>query len=140
MSGLALVARELGAHVTGSDAKKTIYTESLDRNGVTGVTIGHDTANVPDAPAEVVFSSAVRPENIERAEARRRGLGELHRSGLLTEFTALHETIAVGGAHGKSSTAALSLLGDRIDRFTLHRRTRPGSTVRARHPGAWQPP
>ncbi|MCY0944953.1 UDP-N-acetylmuramate--L-alanine ligase [Streptomyces antarcticus] len=107
MSGLALVARELGAHVTGSDAKKTIYTESLERNGVAGVSIGHDAANVPESPAEVVFSSAVRPENIERAEARRKGLGELHRSALLTEFTALHETIAVGGAHGKSSTAAL---------------------------------
>lgn len=55
----------------------------------------------------MVFSSAIRPENVERAEARRKGLGELHRSGLLTELTALHETIAVGGAHGKSSTAAL---------------------------------
>ncbi|MFF3378144.1 UDP-N-acetylmuramate--L-alanine ligase [Streptomyces sp. NPDC002680] len=107
MSGLALVARELGAHVSGSDAKKTIYTESLERNGVTGVTIGHDTGSVPDAPAEVVFSSAIRPENIERAEASRKGLGELHRSGLLTQITALHETVAVGGAHGKSSTAAL---------------------------------
>ncbi|MGV9816370.1 UDP-N-acetylmuramate--L-alanine ligase [Streptomyces cellulosae] len=107
MSGLALVARELGAHVTGSDAKQTIYTASLERNGVSGVSIGHDVAHVPDAPAEVVFSSAIRPENIERAEARRKGLGEVHRSGLLTEFTALHETVAVGGAHGKSSTAAL---------------------------------
>lgn len=107
MSGLALVARELGARVTGSDAKKTIYTDSLDRNGVKGLTIGHNTANVPDAPAEVVFSGAIRPENIERAEARRKGLGELHRSELLTEFTALHETVAIGGAHGKSSTAAL---------------------------------
>lgn len=107
MSGLALVARELSAHITGSDAKQTIYTESLARHGVSGVVVGHDIVNVPEAPAEVVFSSAVRPENIERAEARRRGLGEVHRSGLLTEFTALHETVAVGGAHGKSSTAAL---------------------------------
>ncbi|MEV7869199.1 UDP-N-acetylmuramate--L-alanine ligase [Streptomyces sp. NPDC088124] len=107
MSGLALVARELGAQVTGSDAKQTIYTDSLERNGVTGVTIGHTAASVPDAPAQVVFSSAIRPENIERAEARRKGLDELHRSELLTEFTALHETVAVGGAHGKSSTAAL---------------------------------
>ncbi|MGW1071559.1 UDP-N-acetylmuramate--L-alanine ligase [Streptomyces sp. NPDC002537] len=107
MSGLALVAREMGAGVTGSDAKKTIYTQSLERNGVTGMAVGHDTSNVPDAPAEVVFSSAIKPENIERAEARRKGLGELHRSELLTQITALHETVAVGGAHGKSSTAAL---------------------------------
>ncbi|MFC9654164.1 glutamate ligase domain-containing protein, partial [Streptomyces sp. NPDC056937] len=64
-------------------------------------------ASVPDAPAEIVFSSAVKPENIERAEAVRKGLGELHRSELLTQITSLHETVAVGGAHGKSSTAAL---------------------------------
>ncbi|MFF1713542.1 UDP-N-acetylmuramate--L-alanine ligase [Streptomyces sp. NPDC058268] len=107
MSGLALVARELGAQVSGSDAKNTIYTQSLKRNGVTGVTIGHNEASVPDAPAEIVFSSAVKPENIERAEAVRKGLGELHRSELLTQITSLHETVAVGGAHGKSSTAAL---------------------------------
>jgi UDP-N-acetylmuramate--alanine ligase len=107
MSGLALVARELGAEISGSDAKRTIYIESLERSGVTGVAIGHDAANVPAAPAEVVCSSAIRPENVERAEGHRRGLGELHRSELLTEITALHETIAVGGAHGKSSTAAL---------------------------------
>lgn len=107
MSGLALVARDLGAHVTGSDARKTVYTESLERNGMTGVTIGHDAGRVPDAPAEVVFSSAVVPENVERAEARRKGLGELHRSELLTQIAELHETVGVGGAHGKSSTAAL---------------------------------
>ncbi|MFD8263293.1 UDP-N-acetylmuramate--L-alanine ligase [Streptomyces griseoluteus] len=107
MSGLALVARELGAHVTGSDAKQTIYTASLERHGMSGLSIGHDVAHVPDAPAEVVFSSAIRPENTERAEACRKGLSEVHRSELLTEFTALHETVAVGGAHGKSSTAAL---------------------------------
>ncbi|MFJ3906254.1 glutamate ligase domain-containing protein [Streptomyces sp. NPDC090025] len=95
MSGLALVARELGAHVTGSDARKIIYTASLERSGVSEVSIGHDVPHVPDAPAEVVFSSAIRPENVERAEARRKGLGEVHRSGLLTEFTALHETVAV---------------------------------------------
>jgi UDP-N-acetylmuramate--alanine ligase len=82
MSGLALVARELGAQVTGSDTKQTIYTASLERNGVRGVSIGHDAANVPDAPGQVVFSSAIRPENVERAEARRKGVEEVHRSGL----------------------------------------------------------
>jgi UDP-N-acetylmuramate--alanine ligase len=107
MSGLALVARELGAEVTGSDVKETIYTRSLGRNGVTGVTIGHSAGSVPDGPAEVVFSSAIRPENVERVEAGRKGLGALHRAELLAQITALHETIAVGGAHGKSSTAAL---------------------------------
>ena len=107
MSGLALVAGELGATVTGSDIRSTVYTESLARNGLTGVRIGHRADNVPDAPAEIVFSSAVKPDNVEREEGRRKGLGELHRADLLTRITELHRTVAVAGAHGKSSTAAL---------------------------------
>jgi UDP-N-acetylmuramate--alanine ligase len=107
MSGLALIARDLGAEVSGSDARTTIFTQSLEQAGLP-VRIGQDAGNVPGASlAEVVYSSAVRPGNPERAEARRRGLRELHRSALLAEISSLYETVAVGGAHGKSTTAAL---------------------------------
>jgi UDP-N-acetylmuramate--alanine ligase len=107
MSGLALIARDLGAEVSGSDAKATIFTQSLGQAGMP-VRISQDAGNVPDGPrVEIVYSSAVKPENPERIEARRRGLGELHRSALLAEISSCFETVAVGGAHGKSTTAAL---------------------------------
>ncbi len=106
MSGLALVAHQLGATVTGSDARDGIFLVSLRRAGVNTITIGHDVANLPEH-GEVVYSSAVRTSNVERAAAAERGLAQLHRSQLLAELTRTHRTIAVCGAHGKTTTTAL---------------------------------
>jgi UDP-N-acetylmuramate--alanine ligase len=100
MSGLAIVARELGAQVTGSDrAPDSPY---LRRAGI-AVAAGHDAANVP-AGAEVVVSSAIPPDNPERAVAAGR---ELHRADLLGEITRLRRTIAVTGTHGKTTTSSM---------------------------------
>ena len=46
MSGLALVARELGAEVTGSDRGESSYTERLREHGIEPA-IGHAATNVP---------------------------------------------------------------------------------------------
>ena len=102
MSGLAIVARELGAHVSGSDrARDSPY---LARAGLTA--LPHDAGNVPDG-AELVFSSAVPPDNPERVAARERGLRELHRADLLGELTRLRPTIAITGTHGKTTTSSM---------------------------------
>jgi UDP-N-acetylmuramate--alanine ligase len=106
MSGLALVARSLGASVTGSDrAAGSPYVGPLRALGVEPVA-GHDAANVPEG-AEVVVSSAIPPENPERAIARERGQRELHRAELLGELTRLKPTIAVSGTHGKTTTSSM---------------------------------
>src|SRR5215213_6271880 len=106
MSGLALIAHELGATVTGSDrAAVSPYAGPLRALGVEPVA-GHDAANVPEG-AELVVSSAIPPENPERAAARERGLRELHRADLLGELTRLRPTIAVTGTHGKTTTASM---------------------------------
>jgi len=106
MSGLALVAHALGAGVTGSDrAAGSPYAGSLRALGIEPRT-GHDGANVPDG-ADVVVSSAIPPENPERAAARERGLRELHRADLLGELTRLRPTIAVTGTHGKTTTSSM---------------------------------
>ena len=106
MSGLALVARSLGASVTGSDrAAGSPYVGPLRALGVEPVA-GHDAANVPDG-AEVVVSSAIPAENPERAIARERGQRELHRAELLGELTRLKPTIAISGTHGKTTTSSM---------------------------------
>jgi UDP-N-acetylmuramate--alanine ligase len=106
MSGLALVARALGASVTGSDrAAGSPYAGALRAAGIEPA-VGHDAGNVPDG-AEVVVSSAIPPENPERAAARERGLRELHRADLLGELTRLRPTIAVTGTHGKTTTSSM---------------------------------
>ena len=103
MSGLAVVARALGAEVTGSDrAPDSPYLRSA---GIVAAA-GHDAANVPEG-AEVVVSSAIPADNPERVAARERGLRELHRADLLGEITRLRPTIAVTGTHGKTTTSSM---------------------------------
>ena len=72
---------------------------------------------MPDG-AELVVSSAIPPDNPERAAARERGLRELHRAELLGELTRLRPTIAVTGTHGKTTTSSMlvhALLGCGMD-------------------------
>lgn len=102
MSGLALVARALGASVSGSDRAESTYTARLRRAGIEPA-IGHDAANVPRG-AEVVVSTAIAPDNPELAVAGR----VLHRGDLLAEVAALKRSIAISGAHGKTTTAAMA--------------------------------
>src|SRR5213075_2144537 len=61
MSGLALVARALGAEVSGSDRAESSYMDPLRAEGIEPA-IGHDAANVPDG-AEVVVSTAIARDN-----------------------------------------------------------------------------
>jgi UDP-N-acetylmuramate--alanine ligase len=108
MSGYARAASVLGATVTGSDRASGIYLRRLSEEGVLDAYIGHDAANVPDGDdVEVIYSSAVSRENPERLHARERGLAERPRAELLAELTALRRTIAVAGAHGKTTTASM---------------------------------
>src|SRR3954464_2222647 len=93
MSGLALVARALGAEVTGSDRAESSYVERLRAAGVEP-TIGHDAANLPDGAAGGV-PRACGPDNPELASARAAGARVLHRGDLLAEIAALKRSIAV---------------------------------------------
>jgi UDP-N-acetylmuramate--alanine ligase len=104
MSGLALVAHDLGAAVTGSDRAQSSYTERLREHGITP-TIGHRADNLPEG-AEVVYSTAVPADNPERAAA---GGRELHRAELLAQIAELRSCLAVTGTHGKTTTAAMAV-------------------------------
>jgi UDP-N-acetylmuramate--alanine ligase len=102
MSGLALVARALGAKVTGSDRAESTYTQTLRAHGIEPI-IGHSADNVP-AGAEVVYSSAISASNPERQAAAG---AQLHRSELLAQIAALRRCLAVTGTHGKTTTSAM---------------------------------
>jgi UDP-N-acetylmuramate--alanine ligase len=105
MSGLALVCRELGASVSGSDRSRSSYLDRVEASGAT-VSVGHDAANLPDG-AEVVVSTAIGDENPELALARAENRRVLHRSDLLAELCAAKRTIAVAGTHGKTTTTGM---------------------------------
>lgn len=106
MSGLARIALQRGATVTGSDRSDSAAVQALREAGAT-ITIGHDAAALPDGPLDVVRSTAITDENPELAAARARGDQILHRSELLAQLVDDRRTIAVAGAHGKTTTSSM---------------------------------
>jgi len=139
MSGLALVAKQLGATVTGSDQADSSYSERLRAAGIEPV-IGHDAANLPEG-AEVVVSTAIPEDNPELAAARAAGARILHRGDLLGELSRMKKTIAVSGTHGKTTTAsmiALALLETGRDpAFLIGGELRAAGTNAAWGAGEW---
>ena len=106
--GLSAIARVLhgqGYGVSGSDLQPSALTQELVREGIT-VRSGHRAAWVQGADL-VIASSAVPQENPELVEAARLGIPVVTREEILPDLTSGHITIAVAGAHGKTTTSAM---------------------------------
>ena len=108
MSGIAELLSNLGYAVSGSDQKPSEVTARLQTLGVR-VAVGHDASHVGDADV-VVYSSAVRPDNPEIADAHRRRIPVIPRAEMLAELMRLRSGIAVAGAHGKTTTTSMVAL------------------------------
>ena len=105
MSGIARVLLQSGVEVSGSDARDSDTLRELEQMGAI-VHVGHDAANL--GPAEtLVVSSAIREDNPELAEARRRGIRILPRAAALGALLLGREGIAVSGTHGKTTTTSM---------------------------------
>jgi UDP-N-acetylmuramate--alanine ligase len=105
MSGIARVMLARGVQVSGSDQAESGTLKELESLGAR-VHVGHDAANLGDADTLVV-SSAIREDNAELAEARRRGLRVVHRAGALAALASGRRVIAVTGTHGKTTTTSM---------------------------------
>ncbi|HET6351900.1 MAG TPA: UDP-N-acetylmuramate--L-alanine ligase [Coriobacteriia bacterium] len=105
MSGIALVLRQRGISVTGSDLKESRYSKALSAAGVP-IAIGHRAENL-GSPEVVVVSTAIPERNPELAEARERGLEIWPRARMLANLAGDLDTIAVAGTHGKTSTSSM---------------------------------
>lgn len=108
MSGIAELLANLGYTVTGSDARLSAVTAHLASLGV-HVEAGHDAGHVGDADV-VVYSSAIKPGNPEIVEASRRRIPVIPRAEMLAELMRLRYSIAVAGAHGKTTTTSMIAL------------------------------
>ena len=132
MSGIALVLRNLGFEVSGSDLAESETTHRLAAAGVR-VAIGHAAENSRDAEV-VVFSSAVASVNPELAEARARGIPVIRRAEMLAELMRMKFAVGVSGSHGK--TTVTSLVGHLLERGGLDPTTVIGGRVVGTDAGA----
>ncbi len=110
MSGLAQILCARGYFVQGSDQTESPFTKRLKELGIP-VMIGHDANNLGEAEL-VLYSAAVKADNVERAAARARGIPEIERSVALGQLSeGYREVVAIAGCHGKTTiTSMLALL------------------------------
>jgi UDP-N-acetylmuramate--alanine ligase len=107
LSAYALAAKALGAVVTGSDRADSPYLVRVRDAGIDPA-IGHAAENLPGGDdVELVVSTAIPADNPEIAAARSRGLTVMARAAFLRQLTQLRRTIAVAGAHGKTTTSSM---------------------------------
>ena len=105
MSGIAEVLLNLGFKITGSDVRKTDITERLGKLGAQ-ILYGHKEENIVDSDV-VVISSAIRMDNPEVKKAKELFIPVIQRAEMLAELMRMKYSIAVAGAHGKTTTTSL---------------------------------
>jgi len=105
MSGIAELLLNLGYRVSGSDIALSDITRRLEKLGGK-IYSGHAAANLKDVDV-VVTSSAIDPANPEVALALEKAIPVIPRAEMLAELMRLKYSIAVAGAHGKTSTTSL---------------------------------
>ena len=131
MSGIAELLLNMGFHVSGSDLAASERTARLEALGGK-IYRGHDPRFIKGAEV-LVYSSAIREENVEVTAARRRKIPVIPRAEMLAELMRLKYGIAVAGAHGKTTTTTMiatlltqagldptSIIGGKVNSFGGH--------------------
>lgn len=105
MSGLALLLLGMGHHVSGSDMVTSGETQRMQGLGL-NFSSPHRADEVHAADV-VVYSSAVRKENVARAEARAQGIPCIRRAECLAAILHTRQGVIISGTHGKTTTSAM---------------------------------
>jgi len=105
MSGLALIMKRMGFNVQGSDLVINKNIERLKKDKIK-VNIKHNKKNIKSATI-VVISSAIKKNNQELIEAKKKNLPIYKRGEMLANIVSLTKNIVVTGSHGKTTTTSL---------------------------------
>ncbi len=116
MSGLAEILLEKAYQISGSDLQTSSLTKRLQNNGAT-IYQGHDAKNIKDVDL-VVYTAAVKDDNPEIIEAKKRNIPIMDRATLLGQIMETFSfSIGVSGTHGKTTTT--SMLSTMLNRAGL---------------------
>ena len=105
MSGLSLIMKGKGFKVQGSDLYLNKNIERLKREKIK-VFLGQKKQNLKKATI-LVISSAIKNNNPEIIEAKRKNLPIITRGEMLAHIVSLMKNIVVVGSHGKTTTTSL---------------------------------
>jgi UDP-N-acetylmuramate--alanine ligase len=107
-SAIAIILREMGGVVSGSD---TVESPTVDRLRALGIVVNvpHDAGAIAECEI-VTHSAAVRETNVELVAARQAGKTVWSRAQMLGWVSKQARTVAVAGTHGKTTTTTLLTL------------------------------
>ena len=105
MSGLSLIMKGKGFKVQGSDIVNNKNIERLKKEKIK-ISIDHKKQNINKATI-VVISSAIKKNNPELVEAKKKQLPIYKRGEMLAHIVSLTKNIVVVGSHGKTTTTSL---------------------------------
>ena len=107
MSGLAEILLSKGYSVSGSDSRESTQTDKLSSHGA-NILYGHNAANITDDIDYLIYTAAIKQDNIELVTAREKGITMMTRAQLLGQIMSKYETaISVSGTHGKTTTTSM---------------------------------
>ncbi len=105
LSALARFLKRNGYAISGSDMKESPITRHLQEEGIS-VSTPQAASNITDQSI-VIHSAAIKPDNVELLEAKKKGMLVLSRKDSLPFVLKGKKVYAVAGAHGKSTTSAM---------------------------------
>ena len=109
MSSLALISKERGYRVGGSDRAPSALTDRLAREGIT-LFFSHKAEQVEEYDA-VVYTVAISSDNPEYLRARERGIPCISRADYLGYvMTGYENRVGIAGMHGKSTCTSMCAL------------------------------
>lgn len=116
---LALVAKQAGYDISGSDSQESLYTQNLAKRGITDVNIGQTSEQIAASHARqpidwFVYSSALpktNPNHPELIFCQQNNIKTSKRDEFINEFLDQKQLklIAVAGTHGKTTTTAMTI-------------------------------
>ena len=106
MSGIAGLLLAMGHTVSGSDKVTTVEVRRLQDLGLE-FHQPQNAANIHYADL-VIYSSAIRPGNVEYDEAVRQGVSMVRRADALAAIMQCKKGIVVAGMHGKTTTSSMA--------------------------------
>lgn len=106
MSGLARLFLHEKKEVSGSDAKETLLTQALSKEGV-HVVYAQTEENITDELELVVYTEAMPHDHPELLRARELGIKTVNYFEALGMVANEYYLIAVSGTHGKTTTTAM---------------------------------
>lgn len=106
MSSMAELLYNLGYDISGSDLIESDRTKHLNSIGIK-IYIGHKESNIQGMEL-LVYSSAVKKDNLELVKANKLNIPILRRAEMLGEIIKSKDTsIAISGTHGKTTTSSM---------------------------------